>query len=183
MLHNMLRTPSILPSRPAVLGSTGVWSNWNFWQYSSHGTTASVPGIAVYLCGFGRRQWRHQFCPVVPHWGTPPPTLFERFDVNGTTAGSGVTNGGSYTWEAAKYSSTAAGTDPTAWNEGNFLRLAAGTDAGRQQLHDHREFQPHVCRHVLANRRRRDRDHQWARRLVDRRAATRAFLSAPALKT
>jgi autotransporter-associated beta strand protein len=61
--------------------------------------------------------------------GTTPPTLFEQFDVNGTTAGSGVTNNGSYTWEAAKYSSTAAGTDATTWNEGNFLRLAAGTDA------------------------------------------------------
>ncbi|HVT28061.1 MAG TPA: autotransporter-associated beta strand repeat-containing protein [Lacipirellulaceae bacterium] len=54
----------------------------------------------------------------------------ERFDVNGTTGGSGVTNGGSYTWEGAGYSSTSAGTDPVPWVEGNFLRLAAGTDAG-----------------------------------------------------
>src|SRR6201999_2840992 len=62
--------------------------------------------------------------------GTPPPTVVQQFDVNGTTGGSGVAANGSYTWEAAKYSSTLAGTDPVAWNEGNCLRLAAGSDAG-----------------------------------------------------
>jgi len=54
----------------------------------------------------------------------------ERFDVNGTASASGVVAAGSYTWEAAGYSSTSAGTDPVPWVEGNFLRLAAGTDAG-----------------------------------------------------
>jgi autotransporter-associated beta strand protein len=54
------------------------------------------------------------------------------FDLNGTTAGSGVIDGGSYTWEGAKWNNNnAAGTAATiAWSEGaQFARFAAGTDA------------------------------------------------------
>ena len=53
------------------------------------------------------------------------------FDVNSTTTGSGITNGGSYTWEGNNWTTTAAGTGATAaWAEGNFPEFAAGTDAG-----------------------------------------------------
>jgi autotransporter-associated beta strand protein len=55
------------------------------------------------------------------------------FDLNGTTTGSGVTDGGSYTWEGTRWNVTAAGnsTSPIAWPEGNnFPEFAAGTDAG-----------------------------------------------------
>jgi len=106
-----------------------VWSDWNFWQYSSHGTTATVPGIESTFVDLDVAHGDINYVRSFLIGGTPPPTLFERFDVNGTTGGSGVTNGGSYTWESAKYSSTSAGTDAVSWNEGNFLRLAAGTDA------------------------------------------------------
>ena len=55
------------------------------------------------------------------------------FDVNGTTAGSGVTNNGSYTWEGTNWNANSAGstTAPIAWPDGaNFPEFAAGTDAG-----------------------------------------------------
>jgi autotransporter-associated beta strand protein len=55
------------------------------------------------------------------------------FDTNGTTTGSGVANGGSYTWEGTKWNATGAGTttSPIAWPDGNnFPEYAAGTDAG-----------------------------------------------------
>src|SRR5689334_13250568 len=55
------------------------------------------------------------------------------FDLNGTTTGSGVTDGGSYTWEGTKWNSNANGntTSPIAWPDGNnFPEFAAGTDAG-----------------------------------------------------
>src|SRR5690349_13789026 len=54
------------------------------------------------------------------------------FDLNGTTTGSGVADGGSYTWEGTKWNSNINGntTAPIAWPDGNnFARLAAGTDA------------------------------------------------------
>lgn len=54
------------------------------------------------------------------------------FDLNGTTTGSGVTAGGSYTWEGTKWNSNANGvtTSPIAWPDGNnFPEFAAGTDA------------------------------------------------------
>src|SRR5438105_2193297 len=55
------------------------------------------------------------------------------FDVNGATTGSGVTDGGSYTWEGTKWNSNATGvtTSPIAWPEGNnFPEFAAASDAG-----------------------------------------------------
>jgi autotransporter-associated beta strand protein len=109
--------------------STGVWPDWNFWQYSSKGTSASVPGVSSQFVDLDVAHGDINYVRSLTIGGTAPPTLFERFDVNGTTGGSGVAANGSYTWEAAKFSSTAAGTDAVSWNEGNFLRLAAGTDA------------------------------------------------------
>jgi autotransporter-associated beta strand protein len=55
------------------------------------------------------------------------------FDVNGTTAGSGVASNGSYSWDGSSWNITAAGnsTAPIAWPDGaNFPEFAAGTDAG-----------------------------------------------------
>ena len=124
--------PSSANDPPVPTGSpssTGVWPTWDFWQYSSHGTTATVPGIQSTFVDLDVANGDINFVKSLLIGGTTPPTLFQQFDVNGTTAGSGVANNGSYTWEAAQYSSTSAGTDPTTWNEGNFLRLAAGTDA------------------------------------------------------
>jgi fibronectin-binding autotransporter adhesin len=52
------------------------------------------------------------------------------FDVNGATAGSGVTDGGSYSWEDADWSSSSGGTVATAnYVDGDFPRFSAGTDA------------------------------------------------------
>lgn len=54
------------------------------------------------------------------------------FDVNGTTAGSGVVDGGSYSWENAVWNNNnAAGSAATFnWVDGNsFPEFAAGTDA------------------------------------------------------
>ncbi len=53
------------------------------------------------------------------------------FDVNGTTAGSGVTTGSTYSWENAVWNNNdATGTTATAaWTEGDFPRFSAGTDA------------------------------------------------------
>jgi autotransporter-associated beta strand protein len=59
------------------------------------------------------------------------------FDTNGTTAGSGITNGGSYSWEDPNWNvagtndaNAANGVSTTgAWVDGNFPRFAAGTDA------------------------------------------------------
>ena len=109
---------------------TGVWSDWAFWQYSSKGTSATVAGVASHYVDLDAAHGDINYVRQFLIGGTVPPTSFERFDVNGTAAGSGVASNGSYTWEGAGYSSSAAGTDPTSWNEGNFLRLAAGTDAG-----------------------------------------------------
>jgi autotransporter-associated beta strand protein len=68
---------------------------------------------------------------AIGFFGNSASAAPERLDVNGNLAGSGITAAGSpYSWEAAGYSSTSAGTDPVPWVEGNFLRLAAGTDAG-----------------------------------------------------
>src|SRR5262245_52175432 len=56
------------------------------------------------------------------------------FDVNGTTSGSGVTAGGSYSWEGSFWNNNnAAGTASTAaWPDsagGDFARFSAGSDA------------------------------------------------------
>jgi autotransporter-associated beta strand protein len=50
------------------------------------------------------------------------------FDVNGTTAGSGVTNGTTYAWESSFWNSNDnSGTTATSgWTEGDFPRFAAG---------------------------------------------------------
>ena len=59
------------------------------------------------------------------------------FDTNGTTAGSGVTAAGTYSWEDPNWN-TAGANDANAangiiatgnWTEGNFPRFAAGADA------------------------------------------------------
>ena len=52
------------------------------------------------------------------------------FDVNGTDPGSGVTDGGSYSWESSVWSPSSAGTSATStWVDGDFPRFSAGTDA------------------------------------------------------
>jgi autotransporter-associated beta strand protein len=53
------------------------------------------------------------------------------FDVNGSTTGSGVTAGGSYTWESTRWNVNANGnSSPIVWPDGNnFPEFAAGTDA------------------------------------------------------
>lgn len=102
----------------------GVFNTWSFWQYSDNGSVGGESPVDKDVAN-GDINFVKSFLI-----GPPPVTAFERFDVNGTTGASGVTNNGNYTWESAKYSSTSAGTDPVSWNEGNFLRLAAGTDAG-----------------------------------------------------
>ncbi len=124
--------PSSANDPPVPTGgpsSTGVWPTWNFWQYSSHGTTATVPGIQSTFVDLDVANGDLSYVQSLLIGGTAPPNLFQYFDANGTTAGSGIANNGSYTWEAAGFSSSSAGTDAAAWNEGNFLRLAAGTDA------------------------------------------------------
>jgi hypothetical protein len=56
--------------------------------------------------------------------------LPQYFDVNGTTAGSGVVNGGSYSWEGTTWSSNSAGTTISfPWTEGNRAIFSAGNDA------------------------------------------------------
>jgi autotransporter-associated beta strand protein len=57
------------------------------------------------------------------------------FDVNGTAAGSGVVDGGSYSWEGSNWNTAASGTTtaPTLWPDGaNFARFSAGTDANNK---------------------------------------------------
>ncbi|HVT27525.1 MAG TPA: glycoside hydrolase family 25 protein, partial [Lacipirellulaceae bacterium] len=126
--------PSNAEDPPAPTGNppagTGVWSDWTFWQYSSKGTSATVPGISSTYVDLDVAHGDINFVQQFVIGGTVLPTSFERFDANGTASGSGVASNGSYTWEAAGFSSSAAGTDPVSWNDGNFLRLAAGTDAG-----------------------------------------------------
>jgi autotransporter-associated beta strand protein len=52
------------------------------------------------------------------------------FDLNGTTAGSGVAAAGAYTWEGTNWNTVAGGTGATAaWIEGDFPRFSAGSDA------------------------------------------------------
>jgi autotransporter-associated beta strand protein len=52
------------------------------------------------------------------------------FDVNDATAGSGVTNGGSYSWEDPVWTTVSGGTVATInYVDGNFPRFSAGTDA------------------------------------------------------
>jgi autotransporter-associated beta strand protein len=52
------------------------------------------------------------------------------FDVNGATVGSGVANGGSYSWEDPNWSASPPGNAATAnWMEGSSIRFAAFTDA------------------------------------------------------
>jgi autotransporter-associated beta strand protein len=119
---------SIDPPVPTGNPSTGVWNgNWAFWQYGSKGRVNGIGGGTANVdldVANGDINFVRQYLI-----GPPPATSFQQFDVNGTTAGSGVTANGNYTWEGAKFSSSAAGNDPVAWNDGNFLRLAAGSDA------------------------------------------------------
>ena len=57
------------------------------------------------------------------------PSIY--FDINGTTTGSGVASGGSYSWESAFWDTTSGGTGAAInFTEGDFARFAAGTDAG-----------------------------------------------------
>src|ERR1700709_1487363 len=61
----------------------------------------------------------------------------EYFDVNGLTAGSGITAAGAYKWEDPNWNiagvndaNAANGVSPTGtWTEGDFPRFAAGLDA------------------------------------------------------
>ncbi len=50
------------------------------------------------------------------------------FDVNGTTSGSGVANGGSYSWDGVNWDTNSAGTGPTlfSWPAGQFARFNGG---------------------------------------------------------
>ncbi len=121
-------TNPVNPAVPTGNPGTGVWPTWNFWQYGSQGRVPGIGGGTANV-DVDVANGDLSYVQSMLIGGTTPPNLFQYFDVNGATANSGVTNNGSYTWEAAKYSSTSAGNDPVAWNEGNFLRLAAGTDA------------------------------------------------------
>src|SRR4029079_17161222 len=52
-------------------------------------------------------------------------------DVNGVTTGSGVVNGGVYSWEDPIWTTDGTGvTGTTNWVDGDFAKFAAGTDAG-----------------------------------------------------
>jgi fibronectin-binding autotransporter adhesin len=52
-------------------------------------------------------------------------------DVNGVTAGSGVLNGATYSWEDPIWTTDGTGaTGTTNWVDGDFAKFAAGTDAG-----------------------------------------------------
>ncbi len=60
--------------------------------------------------------------------GTASPNVY--FDVNGTTAGSGVAGGGSYTFSGSKFNAAADGTGtPAAFVTGQVANFAAGTDS------------------------------------------------------
>ena len=50
------------------------------------------------------------------------------FDVNGTTSGSGVANGGSYSWDGVNWDTNSLGTGPTlfSWPAGQFARFNGG---------------------------------------------------------
>ncbi|HEX3598580.1 MAG TPA: glycoside hydrolase family 25 protein, partial [Lacipirellulaceae bacterium] len=112
--------PSSAVDPPLPTGNpsgTGVWPTWNFWQYSSSGRVPGIGGGTANV-DVDVANGDTNYLQAYVIGGTTPPTLFQQFDVNGATGGSGVTANGSYTCEAAKYSSTSAGTDPIAWNEG-----------------------------------------------------------------
>lgn len=50
------------------------------------------------------------------------------FDVNGTAAGYGVVNGGSYSWDDANWAAASGGTTATTnWVQGSFARFAGGS--------------------------------------------------------
>ncbi len=52
-------------------------------------------------------------------------------DVNGATAGSGITNNGAFSWEDSMWTVVSAGNIATMnWTNGAFIRFAASTDAG-----------------------------------------------------
>jgi autotransporter-associated beta strand protein len=85
---------------------------WEALRHSTYRAALAIIGLVVCLSGNAR-------------------AVHEYFDINGTTTGSGVTNGGSYSWEGTNWNTTAAGTTtaPTLWPEGaNFVRFSAGTD-------------------------------------------------------
>src|ERR1700722_18595325 len=50
------------------------------------------------------------------------------FDVNGTTSGFGIANGGSYSWDDPNWDTNSAGTGPTiaTWPSGQFARFDGG---------------------------------------------------------
>lgn len=116
--YNYTQSQALGTSNPPI----GVFNTWAFWQYSS---SLSVNGIGSNPVDTDAANGDINFVRSFLVSSNP-----ERFDVNGATAGSGVASNGSYTWESAGFSSSASGTDPVPWVEGNFLRLAAGTDAG-----------------------------------------------------
>lgn len=61
---------------------------------------------------------------------TASAAFLQYFDINGTTAGSGVVNGGSYSWEGTSWASNSAGTTISfPWAEGNLAEFSAGSDA------------------------------------------------------
>ncbi len=62
---------------------------------------------------------------------TTAPTNYTYFDVNGATAGSGVTDGGSYLFSAATFNTAADGTGTTAaFTNGQTATFSAGADGG-----------------------------------------------------
>ena len=63
-------------------------------------------------------------------WGDVTPTPTSYFDVNGTSTGSGVVAGGTYTWEAANWASDGQGGNGSqAWISGNTAVFAADQDS------------------------------------------------------
>ena len=63
--------PSSANDPPVPTGSpssTGVWPTWDFWQYSSHGTTATVPGIQSTFVDLDVANGDINFVQVVTHW-------------------------------------------------------------------------------------------------------------------
>jgi autotransporter-associated beta strand protein len=68
-------------------------------------------------------------CVLAAKNAVAAPSIY--FDINGTTTGSGVATGGSYSWESAFWDGTSGGTGAAInFVEGDFARFAAGTDAG-----------------------------------------------------
>src|SRR3954451_9383358 len=78
---------SVNPAVPTGNPSTGVWNgNWAFWQYGSQGRVNGIGGgtsnVDVDVANGDLNYVKTYLI------GPPPVTSFERFDVNGTAAGS-----------------------------------------------------------------------------------------------